>query len=507
MFHQASQTVINYIFGGTGGTGGGGGVRGQGGDGGTGEAPALNYAITAQNVTMNTHPSFQNDTSAMHILHRAIAVDALYNSAERFPQPRCHPETRTELIEKLCRWVTDANQDHSIHWLHGPAGAGKSAIMQTLCERLQEAGRLGGSFFFKRGHSTCGNAKVLFATLAYQLALHRPKLKRAILRSVETDLSVLGRSLDVQLQNLILIPWKLADGSLPSALLIDGLDECDGHKIQQEILRLIGSTANKHHPALRIIVASRPEPHIRETFEEESLQGVADTTNIEQSFHDVWTYLRNEFSRIHREHFSMKNVPTPWPSPQILNLLVERSSGYFIYASTAIRFIDDEYFSPCKQLHIIIQNLPLDSESPFATLDQLYIQILKEVPSRHLGILSDIFSAVIHLSSCLRLRDMDELFGLEPGNVELTLRPLHSILQILEDKSGQLVIQVHHASFLDFLKDAARSSSFYVGSTGHKAKLGQSILNTLAYTYDNPRINLADFFFYWHVEGALSNVD
>ncbi|KAJ7327548.1 hypothetical protein DFH08DRAFT_710256, partial [Mycena albidolilacea] len=150
---------------------------------------------------------------------------ALHNSAETFPQPKCHPETRTKLLNNLHNWVIDPNSHHSIHWLHGPAGAGKSAVMQTLCCQLQDRGLLGGSFFFRRGHSTCGNAKMLFATLAYQLALHRPAFKGPISRSVETDLSVLGRSMDIQLYNLILEPCKLAHVTSPSALLIDGLDD------------------------------------------------------------------------------------------------------------------------------------------------------------------------------------------------------------------------------------------------------------------------------------------
>ncbi|KAJ7855864.1 hypothetical protein B0H14DRAFT_2753606 [Mycena olivaceomarginata] len=47
----------------------------------------------------------------------------------------------------------DDEQEPDIHlcrpicWLHGPAGAGKSAIMQTLCQRLQDAGRLGEPSF------------------------------------------------------------------------------------------------------------------------------------------------------------------------------------------------------------------------------------------------------------------------------------------------------------------------------------------------------------------------
>ncbi|KAF7348936.1 putative nwd2 protein [Mycena venus] len=344
-------------------------------------------------ITVNHHRE-----AGLHILHRAVALEALYDSAERFPQPKCHPETRTELLDNLYNWVTDPNSEHPIHWLHGPAGAGKSAIMQSLCRRLEEAGRLGGSFFFKRGHNTCGNAKVLFATLAYQLALHWQKLKDPISRSIETDPSVLGRSMDVQLCNLILETCKLAGGTSPSALLIDGLDECDGHNIQQQILRLIGSAVGKHHLALRILVASRPEPHIRETFREESFQGVVDSTNIEQSFEDIWTYLCDEFSHIHCKHSTMKNIPTPWPSPQILEMLVQRSSGYFVYAATVIKFVDDEYFWPSKQLDTVVQNInPHDSESPFATLDQLYIQILSRVPVQYRPTLCDILILMYYL--------------------------------------------------------------------------------------------------------------
>jgi hypothetical protein len=360
-------------------------------------------------------------------------LEALYDSAESFPQPKCHPETRTELLDNIYNWLIDPNSEYPIHWLHGPVGAGKSAIMQTLCRRLHEAGRFGGSFLFKRGHGTCGNAKMLFATLGYQLALHRDELKGPISRSVERDPSVLGRSLDVQLRNLILEPWKLAHGASPSALLIDGLDECDGHNIQQQILRLIGAAAVTHHPALRILVASRPEPHIRETFNEESLWGVADSTNIEQSFQDVRTYLRDEFSRIYSKHFTtMQYIHTPWPAPKLLTKLVQNSSGYFVYAATVIKFVDDEYSWPSKQLDIVVQNLnPHDFESPFATLDQLYMQILSQVPVRYRPSLCDILCVKTHYRGNFTMRDIDVLLGLELGSVQLINQKRHHACAIL----------------------------------------------------------------------------
>ncbi|KAJ7461904.1 hypothetical protein FB451DRAFT_995308, partial [Mycena latifolia] len=119
------------------------------------------------------------------------------------------------------------------YWLHGPAGAGKSAIMQTLCRRLQDGGRFSGSFFCKRSHTTRGNAKVLFVTLAYQLALHHSELKGPISESVEGDPSTVGRGMDIQLGKLIIEPCAALTNSPSITLLIDGLDECNGNHVQQ----------------------------------------------------------------------------------------------------------------------------------------------------------------------------------------------------------------------------------------------------------------------------------
>ncbi|KAJ7366707.1 hypothetical protein DFH08DRAFT_173652 [Mycena albidolilacea] len=178
-------------------------------------------------ITADTVNHRQGETG-INILHCAVALEGLYDSADSFPQSRCHPQTRTNMLNGLYNWaikdhdncaeghdedkenIGNSDEDESeddedgseddedeseddeqepdiqIHlcrpicWLHGPVGAGKSAIMQTLCQRLQDAGRLGGAFFFKRGHATRGNPKVLFATLAYQLAEHNRDLRPLI---------------------------------------------------------------------------------------------------------------------------------------------------------------------------------------------------------------------------------------------------------------------------------------------------------------------------------------
>ncbi|KAJ6460112.1 hypothetical protein C8R47DRAFT_994239, partial [Mycena vitilis] len=121
-------------------------------------------------------------------------------------------------------------------------------------------------------------------------------------------------------------------------LLIDGLDECDTRICQVEMLRLIGTSLRQYPNTVRFLIASRPEAHIRGIFEDVLWQGLSDSANVEQSFEDVEIYLRDEFARIHREHKNtMSTVQIPWPSPDILHDLLQKSSGYFVYASTVVQ--------------------------------------------------------------------------------------------------------------------------------------------------------------------------
>ncbi|KAJ6570455.1 hypothetical protein DFH09DRAFT_982403 [Mycena vulgaris] len=411
----------------------------------------------------------------MDILHRAVILDALYDSAESFPQPKCHPETRTEMLDDLYNWAITDTSKHSIRWLHGPAGAGKSAIMQSLCHRLQQAGRLGGSFFFKRSDPTRGNAKTFFATLAYQLAVYHRHLKSLISRVVEDDPTVVGRHMGVQLRKLVFEPCQSLSGVSP-ILLIDGLDECEGNHVQQEILCLLGDIAVHHHPLrLRLLIASRPESHIQEKFD--SIQGLYDSVRLDQSFPDVWNYLRNEFNRIHREnHESMADVATPWPPSHVLRNLVDNSSGYFIYAATIIKFVGDREFSPTERLKAVVKNVPAKCGTlPFHALDELYMQILRDVPFQ--SRLVPILCIIVH-GSIMRLShvNIEKLLGLDPGDLARALRRLHSLL-LVPPNGGN--ISLHHKSFRDFLLDPNRSGEFYLGLERCK-KLARSVLETLS---------------------------
>ncbi|KAJ7809413.1 hypothetical protein B0H14DRAFT_2460544, partial [Mycena olivaceomarginata] len=125
--------------------------------------------------------------SGIDLLYRHVAMEALHDSGERFPEPACHPGTRTATMEELHSWSTDTSTESTILWLHGCAGAGKSAIAQMFAKSLQTEGRLGASFFFQRGHSKRGTWNLLIPTIAYQLATSVTELLLPIQQAVEGD--------------------------------------------------------------------------------------------------------------------------------------------------------------------------------------------------------------------------------------------------------------------------------------------------------------------------------
>ncbi|KAJ7798152.1 hypothetical protein B0H13DRAFT_2505494 [Mycena leptocephala] len=290
---------------------------------------------------------------------------------------------------------------------------------------------------------------------------------------MEDDPSITDYSLSIQLQQLIIRPCQQNLHGHTLTIIIDGLDECEGHNIQQEILRSIGRVIHDKSLPLQFLIASRPEPHIREIFME-TLNKHHCPLNVDQSFEDVRKYLLDEFTQIHREHHeTMVMVPKPWPSPEIINDLVDKSSGYFIYASTIIKFIDDKHFRPTERLAVITGMAEPCFGEPFAALDQLYTQILSEVPARPelLKILKVITTELSY--EPLSVTSIEQLLELEPGDDD-------------DDRRG---ISIHHASFGDFLQDPARAGTFYIGGRQHRTDLSRHILKAFSYKYDDPSLN------------------
>jgi len=285
-------------------------------------------------------------------------MGAAHDYQERDPAPRCLPGTRKEVLQKIEQWAKAGSKGKNILWLHGPPGAGKSAITQTVAEICAGRGELAASFFFARTVASRNALKHLFPTIAVQIALSAPEKRRRLDSILKNDPWIADRASGSV--DLMASLFQQGSALVPSSrflVIIDALDECHGYDDQRRALEQVSHIANTHDLPLRFLIVSRPEAHLWEAFEEQHLADVAQKLSLygdSEARADVSTYLKSEFAAIYssrRHRDIMESVPGPWPSEDVIDRLARKSDGYFIYASTVIRFVDEENFSPVKRLN------------------------------------------------------------------------------------------------------------------------------------------------------------
>ncbi|TFK31883.1 hypothetical protein BDQ12DRAFT_744814 [Crucibulum laeve] len=281
-------------------------------------------------------------------LRESIVACALYNSKERFDPPKCHAETRVAVLESIMAWVDHRQRTSSIMWLHGPAGAGKSAIAQTIAETCAKAKTLCAAFFFSRTASERNSVDRLLPTLVYQIVLAIPSLEKLVTDAIEKDFTIFSLSFPEQLQRLIVNPLReaveqklLAENS-PQLIIIDGLDECAGSDIQKSILSEISNALTVFNIPLCFLISSRPEQAIRQAFNTSCAQKLTARLALDNSFDpekDIDTFVRSKFNEIKQTH-QFRSYPPGWPTDDAIQTLVDRSSGQFVYASVVMKYLE-----------------------------------------------------------------------------------------------------------------------------------------------------------------------
>ena len=291
-----------------------------------------------------------------------------------------------------------------------------------------------------------------------------PGLHQHVNRIMELNPTLHTKSMDVQLQTLIVDAFQnLSPFPQQSYLvIIDRLDECHDKATQQSILRLLRKTITVHNLPLRFLVGSRPESHIRDSFDQESLYTITQRVVLDETFNpgkDIRVFLKAGFAKINAKNSVLSHVKQPWPAEGIIDLLVQRSSGQFIYAATVLKFVGAEFCSPTKQLALVLKPDP----TAFSDLDQLYTQILSVYPSsvNIVEVLGFTITSYQNLPEVI-----EDILGMEEGELKLVLRGLSSLMEDENDEDGSLIPYViphfAHASFHDYLFDSSRSGRFHI---------------------------------------------
>ena len=141
----------------------------------------------------------------------AVSPNAFYDSDNRPDPPKCHPNTRVAVINKIIDWVTGPSDTNATFmlWLYGPAGAGKTAIVRRVAEIFANHGLLLASFLFFRSDPKRNTVKSLVANIAYRAAFVIPGAHELINAVIEADPLILSYSVEMQLKKLVFEPLRL----------------------------------------------------------------------------------------------------------------------------------------------------------------------------------------------------------------------------------------------------------------------------------------------------------
>ena len=386
----------------------------------------------------------------------------------------CLSGTRECVMNEIECWTEDFDKS-PVFWLNGLAGTGKSTIAQSISQRMFADGRLGASFFCSRGFEDRSNLKLIFPTLAIQLARKYPGVRSSLVPLLQSDPDVVHESLQEQMHKFIVEP--LLSAGVSTVIVIDALDECKDDNPESAILLVLGQLVSEI-PRVKFFVTSRPEMHIMTGFRGPLLQGSTDIFilhEVEPSAinSDIYHFFKHELSKLAQQCGNIGD----WPTDEQLSLLCQRAAGFFVYAVATVNFLNHKFQDPLGQLAVIMKSP--ESTTPegkaklkvYTSLDSLYASILQaaflENDGKDDAIVRFVLSAVVLATNPFSQSAIAMLIDLPHNQVLKLLKLIQSLLLLPEDPNH--LVQPFHKSFPDFITDPTRCTNprFYISPNYH----------------------------------------
>ena len=291
--------------------------------------------------------------------------------------------------------------------------------------------------------------------------------------------NVRHESLCSQMEKLLVGPLRATQTT--TLIIIDALDECKDKEPASALLSILSRFADQI-PTVKFFITGRPEPRIRSGFRLESLAPITEVFKLhevkpEAVDRDIELLFRTRLTSLAKNRSDF-DLTEDWPSPSDIRVLCQKAAGFFIYASTVIKFIASETNSLPERLSLITSLPQSTIEEGRSGVDQLYTQILQQAfsgihPGNSQQYLQfrNVVGAILLLFDPLSIKDLSDLLGCSIQYIQNITRSFHSLL--LVPGSIEEPIQVFHKSFPDFLMDPNRCEDkrFVVEPTVHHAHI------------------------------------
>jgi len=402
-------------------------------------------------------------------------------------------------LDEIELWTRDFKRP-PVFWLNGLAGTGKSTIAQTIAERVFADGQLGASFFCSRDFEDRSNLRLIFPTLAVQLARRYPKFRSKFIPLVVSDPGIAYESPYNQMNKLIVGPFE--GHPTRTVIVIDALDECKDEEPASAILSVIAQFVDqlKH---VKFLLTSRPESRIQQGFRLPPLVKATDVYHL----HDVAKCLVDDDIRLFLKQsflgLASRHALKDWSIDDEVNLLCERAAGLFVFAVATVKFVDRKGSHPKERLDRLLKSKEWSADvgkakfKPNETLDSLYRSILWEafddVDPEDNQMVRSILGAVVLAANPLSPSAIATLLGFTVESVSLQLASVRSLL-ILQEEDTNSPVRSFHKSFPDFIIDPNRCTDerFCVIRSDHHPKLLIGCLGLMDRTLEKNICKLPD---------------
>jgi hypothetical protein len=423
---------------------------------------------------------------------------------------QCLAGTRTKILSEIMEWASNTKDDvPRVLWLHGLAGMGKSAIAHTIAKWCNDFGVRSSCYALDRQRDQ--RDKMIFSTIARDLADRDPEMKRALADAVK-NARALKAAPDIlqQWQKLLVEPilrmslvkepiLRMSFTNKPIVIVIDALEE-SGVETRKHLLRILAgkqpdvSQITGLPRNLRFIVTSRPEPDIMAEFKDvPHIKHKSMDETLESAQGDIRIYVSEELPDF-----------KDWQ----LTALAQRADGLFEWARLACEYIKKPPMGQVrlKSYRAIVSLNPAERHK---LLYDTYAVILKGImpedkaphdqhsQQSRLETLAN-FRSVMGQLLCTAeplplasLNAMRRHFPTEEDvfDVGLVVNNMGSLLSGIMDLNSP--IRLLHASFRDFLTDKLHGGDFLIDLSKAQHDLAFASLRMMAHR-DGLRFNICD---------------
>ncbi|KAL2041702.1 hypothetical protein N7G274_005486 [Stereocaulon virgatum] len=370
-----------------------------------------------------------------------------------------------------CRWIEERGSFNSwrdldegaaqLYWVSAKPATGKSVLAAHVIAIFENEDIDCSYYFFKHGNKAKQVLSGLLRSIAYQMALLRPQIRRTLLSMQEDNIHF-----DKDDERAI---WrKLFVGGIfrtqicrPQYWVIDALDECINYT---KLFPLLGRIESVF--PLRIFVTSRFSPDLERHFTQLGRQVLWDHISVEDTLADIRLYLEAEIQYLQIEDEVERE--------RLKDKILVKSAGCFLWVRLVFKELENVWSE--DQFTTVLEEMPMDM-GPF--YERTLNMMSNNVREKRLA------QAILAWTVCsirpLKIMELQHALQLDSG---ITVRNLEKSIEAL---CGQLLyvdkygtVQMVHTTARDFLLDSSLSSEFAVRRDLGNERLAMTCLKYLS---------------------------